>query len=168
MDQSLISDIAADAEQVTFVGAILRLIESVGLRTVVEGIETIAQMEQLLAVRLSLWARLLFQRTVPAEQMRCCSFSRPSPTSGRRGPATGDQSPPSDVDRRDVRGRVQSDADPTGGLARTAHAQGHRGRLGPLLGRASATGVGGDVLWDSGDLDEMPILPADDGRNTWT
>ena len=47
VDQSLITDIASDGQQVTFVSAILRLIESVGLRTVVEGIETVEQRDQL-------------------------------------------------------------------------------------------------------------------------
>ena len=47
VDQSLIRDISTDEQQVTFVLAILRLIDSVGLRTIVEGIETIDQRDQL-------------------------------------------------------------------------------------------------------------------------
>jgi diguanylate cyclase (GGDEF)-like protein len=43
MDRTLIADIADDPAQISFVSAILRLIESVGLRTVVEGIETAEQ-----------------------------------------------------------------------------------------------------------------------------
>ena len=46
LDQSLIRDVASDEQQVTFVGAILRLIESVGLRAIVEGIETDAQVQK--------------------------------------------------------------------------------------------------------------------------
>ncbi len=47
VDQSLITDMTADTAQVAFVGAILHLIEAAGLRAVVEGIETVQQMEQL-------------------------------------------------------------------------------------------------------------------------
>jgi EAL domain-containing protein (putative c-di-GMP-specific phosphodiesterase class I) len=47
VDQSLIGDLAHDARQVAFVASILRLIESVGLRAVVEGIETAAQLGRL-------------------------------------------------------------------------------------------------------------------------
>ena len=39
VDQSLIRNLGTDTRQVAFVAAILRLIESAGLRTVVEGIE---------------------------------------------------------------------------------------------------------------------------------
>ena len=61
VDQSLIGDLAHDARQVAFVASILRLIESVGLRAVVEGIETAAQLARLRGDRLRLWPRLLFQ-----------------------------------------------------------------------------------------------------------
>jgi len=47
VDRSLIKDISSDAQQVSFVSAILRLIESVGLRTVLEGIETADQRDQI-------------------------------------------------------------------------------------------------------------------------
>lgn len=47
VDRSLISDISSDPQQVAFVSAILRLIESVGLRCVLEGIETGDQRDRL-------------------------------------------------------------------------------------------------------------------------
>jgi len=47
VDQSLIADIAADGAQVRFVGAILHLIEAAGLRAVVEGIESLNQLDRL-------------------------------------------------------------------------------------------------------------------------
>ena len=47
VDQSLIQDIAVDAQQVSFVSAILQLIRSVGLRAIVEGVETSAQLDAL-------------------------------------------------------------------------------------------------------------------------
>ena len=43
LDRTLITDITDDGQQVAFVSAILRLIESVGLQTVAEGIETAEQ-----------------------------------------------------------------------------------------------------------------------------
>ena len=47
MDRTLIADIGVDARQVAFVSAILRLIESVGLQTIVEGIESAEESEAL-------------------------------------------------------------------------------------------------------------------------
>jgi diguanylate cyclase (GGDEF)-like protein len=69
VDQSLIKDIAADGQQVAFVAAILRLIESVGLRTVVEGIETAAQMNQLRLLGCLYGQGHYFSKPIPAEQM---------------------------------------------------------------------------------------------------
>jgi EAL domain-containing protein (putative c-di-GMP-specific phosphodiesterase class I) len=69
VDQSLIKDIGADGQQVAFVAAILRLIESVGLRTVVEGIETAAQMNQLRLLGCLYGQGHYFSKPIPAEQM---------------------------------------------------------------------------------------------------
>jgi len=69
VDQSLIRTIAGDSQQVGFVAAILRLIESVGLRTVVEGIETSAQMVQLQQIGCVYGQGFFFSEPVPVEQM---------------------------------------------------------------------------------------------------
>jgi len=69
VDQSLISDIANDRQQVTFVGAILRLIESVGLRSIVEGIETIDQMDQLRRLGCLYGQGHFFSKAVPAAEL---------------------------------------------------------------------------------------------------
>ena len=69
VDQSLITDIAVDAHQATFVGAVLRLIESVQLRAVVEGIESTPQLEQLIALGCDYGQGHLFSEAVPADQM---------------------------------------------------------------------------------------------------
>ncbi len=50
VDQSLIADITTDEAQVRFVGAILHLIEAAGLDAVVEGIESVDQMDRLVAL----------------------------------------------------------------------------------------------------------------------
>ena len=69
VDQSLIKDIATDSQQATFVSAILRLIESVGLRSVVEGIETVAQRDQLHSLGCVYGQGYFFSEPVPAEQL---------------------------------------------------------------------------------------------------
>ena len=69
VDQSLITDIAVDAQQATFVGAVLRLIESAQLRAVVEGIESTPQLEQLIALGCDYGQGHLFSEAVPADQM---------------------------------------------------------------------------------------------------
>ena len=69
VDQSLIRDIATDSQQATFVSAILRLIESVGLRTVVEGIETAAQRDQLHNLGCLYGQGFFFSEPVTAELM---------------------------------------------------------------------------------------------------
>jgi EAL domain-containing protein (putative c-di-GMP-specific phosphodiesterase class I) len=69
VDQSLITDIATDAQQVGFVSAILRLIESVGLRTVVEGVETVEQRDQLCRLGCLYGQGHYFSRPVPAAEM---------------------------------------------------------------------------------------------------
>lgn len=69
VDQSLIRTIASDKQQVSFVAAILRLVESVGLRTVVEGIETDAQMVQLQQIGCLYGQGYYFSEPVPAIQM---------------------------------------------------------------------------------------------------
>jgi EAL domain-containing protein (putative c-di-GMP-specific phosphodiesterase class I) len=69
VDQSLITEISTDRQQVTFVGAILRLIESVGLRSIVEGIETIDQMDQLRRLGALYGQGHFFSPAVPAEEL---------------------------------------------------------------------------------------------------
>lgn len=69
VDQSLIRDIATDKQQVAFVLAILRLIESVGLRTIVEGIETTAQRDQLQRLGCVFGQGFCFSEPVPAEAL---------------------------------------------------------------------------------------------------
>ena len=69
VDQSLIRDIATDSQQATFVSAILRLIESVGLRSVVEGIETAAQRDRLHSLGCLYGQGFFFSEPVPAELM---------------------------------------------------------------------------------------------------
>ncbi len=53
----------------TFVGAILRLIESVGLRSIVEGIETIDQMDQLRRLGCLYGQGHFFSTAVPAAEL---------------------------------------------------------------------------------------------------
>ncbi len=69
VDQSLIRTIASDRQQVAFVAAILRLVESVGLRTVVEGIETAAQMAQLQQIGCVYGQGYYFSEPVAADPM---------------------------------------------------------------------------------------------------
>ena len=69
VDQSLIREIATDHQQVTFVGAILRLIESVGLRSIVEGIETVDQLDQLRRLGCLYGQGHYFSKPVPAAEM---------------------------------------------------------------------------------------------------
>jgi diguanylate cyclase len=68
LDQSLIQDITTDGQQVTFVQAILRLIDSVGLRTIVEGIETASQMDQLRQLGCIYGQGFHFSEAVPADR----------------------------------------------------------------------------------------------------
>jgi EAL domain-containing protein (putative c-di-GMP-specific phosphodiesterase class I) len=81
IDQSLISEFASDSEQITFVGAVLRLIEALGLRTVAEGIETSTQMEQLLALGCLYGQGTFFGGPVPAAEMTRLLQARPIPAS---------------------------------------------------------------------------------------
>jgi EAL domain-containing protein (putative c-di-GMP-specific phosphodiesterase class I) len=81
IDQSLIREFAGDSEQITFVGAILRLIESLGLQTVAEGIETATQMEQLLALGCIYGQGTFFSEPVPAAEMTRLLQARPIPAS---------------------------------------------------------------------------------------
>ncbi len=69
VDQSLIREIATDRKQVAFVGAILRLIESVGLRSIVEGIETVDQMDQLRRLGCLYGQGHFFSKAVPAAEL---------------------------------------------------------------------------------------------------
>jgi diguanylate cyclase (GGDEF)-like protein len=69
VDQSLIRDLASDTRQVAFVAAILRLIESVGLRAVVEGIQTAGQLGRLQEIGCVYGQGYYFSPPVPQEQM---------------------------------------------------------------------------------------------------
>ncbi len=69
VDQSLIRTIANDSQQVAFVAAILRLVESVGLRTVVEGIETSEQMVQLQQIGCVYGQGYYFSEPIVADRM---------------------------------------------------------------------------------------------------
>lgn len=69
VDRSLIADIASDRQQYAFVGAILHLIDSVGLRAVVEGIETAEQRRELLRLGCRYGQGYLFSRPVPAQEL---------------------------------------------------------------------------------------------------
>ncbi len=81
IDQSLIREFATDREQITFVGAMLRLIDSLGLRTVAEGIETATQMEQLLALGCHYGQGTLFGEPLAAVDMTQLLAARPIPAS---------------------------------------------------------------------------------------
>jgi len=82
VDQSLIRDMANDSQQVTFVSAILRLIESVGLRTVVEGVETEAQRDQLRRLGCVYGQGYFFSEPVPAEVMTALLTQKADPPMG--------------------------------------------------------------------------------------
>ena len=69
VDQSLIRDIATDDQQVAFVLAILRLIDSVGLRTIVEGVETEDQRDQLRRLGCVYGQGFFFSEPVSAREM---------------------------------------------------------------------------------------------------
>jgi diguanylate cyclase (GGDEF)-like protein len=69
VDQSLIRDLGTDTRQVAFVAAILRLIESAGLRAVVEGIETAGQLTRLLEIGCAYGQGYYFSPPVAREQM---------------------------------------------------------------------------------------------------
>jgi len=81
IDQSLISEFGNDSEQITFVGAMLRLIDALGLRTVAEGIETATQMEQLLGLGCLYGQGTFFGEPVPAAEMTRLLQARPIPAS---------------------------------------------------------------------------------------
>ncbi len=69
VDQSLIRNLGTDTRQVAFVAAILRLIESAGLRAVVEGIETAGQLARLLEIGCHYGQGYYFSPPVAREQM---------------------------------------------------------------------------------------------------
>jgi len=77
IDHSLINEFESDSEQVKFVGAMLRLIESLGLRTVAEGIETATQMEQLLGLGCHYGQGTLFGEPLAADDMTTLLAVRP-------------------------------------------------------------------------------------------
>jgi len=79
IDQSLIGEFASDSEQITFVGAMIRLIDSLGLQTVAEGIETATQMEQLLALGCIHGQGTLFSEPLSAADMTRLLSTRPIP-----------------------------------------------------------------------------------------
>jgi EAL domain-containing protein (putative c-di-GMP-specific phosphodiesterase class I) len=76
VDQSLVRDIATDGQQVGFVSAILRLIESVGLRAVAEGIETAEQRDQLRHLGCLYGQGHFFSEPVPADQLTQLLFEQ--------------------------------------------------------------------------------------------
>ena len=155
VDQTLIRDIATDRQQVTFVGAILRLIESVGLRSIVEGIETFDQMDQLRRLGCLYGQGHFFSKAVPAGELTRLLTVQQLASRGLTVAITS---------RPGLQRRSRQVRDSLGRLL-----------LIPRVARLSArtpknllvgwnhywssirsTGVGGDVLWDTGDLDEIP------------
>jgi EAL domain-containing protein (putative c-di-GMP-specific phosphodiesterase class I) len=77
VDRTLIANIATDPQEYRFAEAILRLIDSVGLRAVVEGIETAEQHRQLLRLGCRFGQGYYFSRPVPAAQMTAMLVGRP-------------------------------------------------------------------------------------------
>ena len=69
VNQSLIRNLGTNTRQVAFVAAILRLIESAGLRAVVEGIETAGQLARLLEIGCHYGQGYYFSPPVAREQM---------------------------------------------------------------------------------------------------
>ncbi|MGS0684633.1 putative bifunctional diguanylate cyclase/phosphodiesterase [Nakamurella sp. GG22] len=69
LDQSLIADIGFDRQQLAFVTAILGLIASVQLRAIVEGIETVEQVERLRELGCDYGQGHYYSRAVSAEMM---------------------------------------------------------------------------------------------------
>lgn len=69
VDQSLIRGIASDADQRRFVGAVLRLIESVRLRAIVEGIESAAELAALRQLGCRYGQGHYFSPSMPAEEL---------------------------------------------------------------------------------------------------
>ena len=92
LDESLIVDIASDPQQRQFVGAILQLIESVGLGLGVEGVETAAQLDELQALGCRYGQGYYFSPAVTVEVMTHLLLSRAilGNPAGRPG-ATGRQ-----------------------------------------------------------------------------
>lgn len=76
LDESLIVDIASDPQQRQFVGAILQLIESIGLGLVVEGVETAAQLDELQALGCRYGQGYYFSPAVTVEVMTHLLLSR--------------------------------------------------------------------------------------------
>src|SRR5664280_140331 len=76
LDESLIVDIASDPQQRQFVGAVLQLIESVGLGLVVEGVETAAQLDELQALGCRYGQGYYFSPAVTVEAMTHLLLSR--------------------------------------------------------------------------------------------
>jgi len=69
VDRSLITTIVEDPDQSRFVGAVLKLIESVGLAAVVEGIETVEQADLLRELGCTLAQGYYFGAPMPAENI---------------------------------------------------------------------------------------------------
>lgn len=69
LDRALIRDLATDTEQARFVGAILKLIESVGLTAVVEGVETAEQAELLRQLGATKAQGYFYGRPMPAAEL---------------------------------------------------------------------------------------------------
>ena len=79
VDQSLIADITTDEAQVHFVGAILHLIESAGLEAVVEGIESVDQIDRLAALGCRYGQGYHLGRPTPWDDMIRLHTRRPRP-----------------------------------------------------------------------------------------
>ena len=84
VDQSLIRHITTDPRQARFLGAVLQLIGSVGLRAVVEGIETTTQRDHLLDLGCTHGQGYLFGHPMPADRItHLLTQPRPHPTPHR-------------------------------------------------------------------------------------
>jgi diguanylate cyclase (GGDEF)-like protein len=79
VDQSLIADITTDVAQVRFVGAILHLIEAAGLDAVVEGIESVDQMDRLAGLGCRYGQGYHLGRPMPWEAVTGFNAQRPKP-----------------------------------------------------------------------------------------
>lgn len=79
LDRTLIADMAADRQQVGFVSAILRLVESVGLQTVAEGVETAEQAAVLQELGCLYGQGHFFSEPVTADDLGWLLARTPSP-----------------------------------------------------------------------------------------
>jgi len=80
--QTLIKNIATDAEQSTFVEAILRLIQSIGMRAIVDGISTTAELRHLQALGCVYGQGSILHDPLPADGMERLLAGRSIPARG--------------------------------------------------------------------------------------